>query len=308
MKVLYNLPPKETFKNFSLALGFFDGVHRAHQKLLDTVNSLARDSGAESAVITFQKSPGGYFDSKKNINLQTLEARLSLIEKRGIDYTFVLDFEDFKDMDATTYLNDVLIKYFSPKYIVTGFNHTFGANKSGSAAFLYDNQNSNPKHPYKYVEVEKMKVNNTLVSSTNVKKFLEKGYVKEANLLLGYDFNINGTVVTGMGLARKLGFKTANILLPDNIVKPAYGVYYGAVSYKDKTYNSLINWGIKPTVNNSPIPVLEAHILNFDGDIYGENITVSLKEYLREEKKFSTVEELKRAISDDVNKCIKYSY
>ncbi len=311
-------------RNLSLALGFFDGVHLAHREILTTAVNFAKKNGLKSAVITFEKSPGAIInpsDENKSRTLQTLEDRLFLMETLGLDFAFVLNFEDFKHLSAKEYLENVLIKNFSPKYIVTGFNHTFGARcpdyEQGNSEFLRAHQNLG----YKYIEIEKMRLNNTLVSSTNIKKFIEKAYIKEANALLGYDFNIEGTVVSGMGLARKLGFKTANLNWPKNIVKPPYGVYFGAVEYRGEKYRCLLNWGVKPTVNrtvsinaegdlgqNPMTPVLEAHILDFNQDIYGENIRVFFKLPLREEKKFSNIEELKFQIADDIKKCMDYNY
>lgn len=296
-------------ENLSLALGFFDGVHLAHKKILSTASNLAKENSLKSAVITFKKSPKGVFSPEKNICLQTFKDRLSLIEETGVNSAYVLDFEGFKHFSAEEYLKDVLIKYFNPKFIVTGFNHTFGAKKEGvecgNSEFLSRHQSL---LGYKYIEIEKMRLNNTLVSSTNIKKFIEKAYIKEANTLLGYDFNISGCVVSGMGLARELGYRTANLNWSSDIVKPPYGVYFGVVEYAGAKYRALLNWGIKPTVSSLREPVLEAHILDFNRDIYGENIKVFFKIPIREEKKFSNVEELKTAISSDIQKCRNYNY
>lgn len=306
-------------KDLSLALGFFDGVHLAHKEILNTAVNFARKDGLKSAVVTFEKSPGAIInplDENKGTTLQTIEDRLSLMENLGVDFVFVLNFEDFKNLSAKEYLENVLIKNFCPKYIVTGFNHTFGARRpdceAGNSEFLRLHQNLG----YRYIEIEKMRLNNTLVSSTNIKKFVGHAYIKEANALLGHDFNIKGTVVSGMGLARKLGFKTANLNWPKNIVKLPFGVYFGAVEYGGKKYKCLLNWGVKPTVKrnndnasgqNTPQPVLEAHILDFNKEIYGKDIRVFFKIPLREEKKFSNIEELKAQISDDIKKCSNYN-
>lgn len=292
----------DSAKISSIALGFFDGVHIAHKKILESAVNLAKSEGADkkSAVITFKRSPGGYFDPNKGISIQAFEDKIKMFEALGIDIAYVLDFEEYKNIEADEYLM-LLVKQFAPKYIITGFNHTFGKKEDsktqGDSVFLRAHQNLG----YKYVEIEKMRLNNTLISSTNIKKFIERAYIKEANTLLGYDFYIKGTVIKGMGLARKLGFNTANIKWPDNIVKPPYGVYFGGVELNNIQYNALINWGVKPTVDDKNEPVLEAHILNFNEDIYGKEIKVSLKKPIREEKKFNNIEELKFAISDDIN-------
>ncbi len=316
-------------KDLSLALGFFDGVHIAHKKILMTASALAKENGIKSAVITFKKSPRSYFCDNKIYNIQTLNERLECIKKTGIDFAYVLDFKDFKDLSAGDYLNDVLIKHFDPKFITTGYNHTFGHHKYGDSNFLREHQNR-----YKYIEIDKMKLNNdivsALVSSTNIKKFIEKAYIKEANSLLGYSFNISGTVIKGMGLARNLGFRTANIEWNKDIVKPPYGVYFALVeltspavfsgysschtfgptdsynpgTFCGKKYPAILNWGIKPTVNDpeNPLlkPVLEAHILDFNQDIYGKKIRVHFLEPIREEKKFNNLEELRLQITDDI--------
>lgn len=301
MKIFNNLEQNNhPGAEFSVALGFFDGVHTAHRKILSTAVDYAKKNGLKSAVITFKKSPRSYFDkTKQYFCLQTLEDRLDMISKTGMDYAYILDFDKLKHLSADAYLKKVLIKYFNPKFIVTGFNHTFGANRSGNAEFLHLNENFG----YKYIEIEKMRLNNTLVSSTNIKKFIEKAYIKEANALLGYDFNIKGCVQRGMGLARQLGYKTANLSWDSDIVHPPYGVYFGLVEYNNIKYRALINWGVKPTVNSDNLPLLEAHILDFNKDIYGENIRVYFKCPLREEKKFNNLEDLKSAIALDIEKC-----
>lgn len=298
MEVFNNLVGNNfNHKGYSVALGFFDGVHLAHKAILSTAAELAKKNNLKSFVVTFKKSPRSYFTPNNScLSLQTLDDKLDMISKTGIDYAYVLDFEDFKSLSATRYLKDILIKNFNPKYIVTGFNHTFGVNRSGNANFLRTNESFG----YKYIEVEKIRLNNTLISSTNIKKFVEKGYIKEANALLGYDFNIQGCVQKGMGLARKLGYKTANVFWDNNLVHPPYGVYFGCVEYKGLIYRALINWGKKPTINKDNAPLLETHILDFDKEIYGENIRVYFKAPLREEKKFNNLEELKSAITYDV--------
>ncbi len=291
----------ENGKIASIALGFFDGVHIAHKKILETTVNLAKGDGRgkKSAVITFQKAPGGYFNPNKGINIQTLEDRIKMIEAAGIDMAYILDFEEYKNIEAIEYLR-LLIQNFAPEYIITGFNHTFGKKEEGKiqgdSAFLRSSQSLG----YTYVEIEKMRLNNTLVSSTNIKKFIELGYIKEANALLGYDFNIEDEVIKGMGLARQIGFNTANIKWRENIVKPPYGVYFGIVEYKGSQYKALINWGVKPTIDNNLQSILEAHILDFNKEIYGEKIRVFFKKPLREEKKFNNIQELKNAIINDI--------
>lgn len=290
-------------KNLSLALGFFDGVHLAHKKILETAVLKAKENDVKSAVVTFRKSPGGYFDKSKNINIQTLEERLELIEKTGIDCAYVLDFEEFKELTAEEYLNDVLIKNFSPKFITAGFNHTFGANKGGNGEFLRKGE----KFGYKYIEIEKMRFDrdgvSALISSTNIKKFLEKAYIKEANALLGYDFRIKAKVVEGLKLAQKLGAKTANLIWPENIVNLPFGVYCVYTEIGNQSFPSIANFGLKPTAGDFKTPVLEVHLFNFNENIYDKTIKVNFKKGIRPERKFNSLEELKIQIQKDIALC-----
>ncbi len=281
-------------KNLSLALGFFDGVHFAHKKLISNAVELAHLNNIKSGVITFEKSPASYFGKNVKYICET-DDKIELIRNLGVDYLYILDFEEFKDMSAKDYLENVIIKHFAPKFILTGYNHTFGKNKIGNSEFL-----KNYKGKFKYIAINEVKFNNKSVSSTKIKKLILSGDIKEANLFLDRNFSVKGTVVKGNQIASKLGYKTANIIWDNLIIKPKYGVYFGCATYKEKKYKALINFGIRPTIDKTLTETLEVHILDFNQDIYGEILKVEFISKIRDEIKFNSFEDLKFQIKKDI--------
>lgn len=281
-------------KNTALALGFFDGVHLAHQELIKKTVEIAKKKNLKSVLITFSKSPYSVIKNVETKIITPFQEKVKLIEKLGIDEVFVLDFNLFKEMDANNYVNDVLIKHFEPKFITTGFNHTFGKNKTGDGKLL-----SSFSSIFKYIQVQPVVVSNLLVSSTNIKKAIEEGEIDIANVMLNRNFSIKGKVVKGAQIARKLGYKTANLIWDNEIVKPKYGVYFGLVNYKSVSYQAMINFGIRPSIDKELKETLEVHILNFNQDIYDEEIEVEFYKKIRDEKKFDSFDELKKQIDMD---------
>lgn len=282
--------------HLALALGFFDGVHLAHQKLISTTVQYAKEHGTKSAVITFDTNPSNYFQKEKVLNIMSNEEKLEQIEALGVDFVYVLDFEEYMQMGALEYLEQVLVKHFEPVCIVTGFNHTFGRAKEGSSKLLSDYA----KHfKYEYIELPPQKVQSCLVSSTNIREMILNGHIRNANLLLGRPFSLKNNVVKGSRLASKLGFPTANIYWPNNIIHLSCGVYFGFVVI-DKTYPALINWGVRPTIGDDNEKILEAHVFNFDSQIYGKIIKVIFSLKIRDEIKFPNLEALGKQINKDV--------
>ncbi len=292
MEVIHNI---KEIKNLSLALGFFDGVHLAHEKIIKRAVSEGQKNSLKSAVITFSTSPNSIIRKIEPVYLTTMEEKINLIENLGTDYLFILDFKKLVDIEAKDYINNVLIKYFSPKIVVTGFNHTFGKNGKGNSALL------KKINLFNYIEIPMIKIDNEQVSSTNIKNKITNGNIEEANKMLGRNFSITGKIVKGNQIARTLGYKTANIIKDKNIVTPKYGVYFGYGEIDGKKYKALINFGIRPSVDKFLKETLEVHLFNFDEDIYGKNLKVEFVKRIREEKKFNSLEELKKQIDKDYN-------
>lgn len=284
--------------NLSLALGYFDGVHIGHQEVIKSAVNFAAKNGNKSAVITFKDHPHCFFYGVCPKYILTREDRVEHIEKLGVDYLYILDFNSsLCSISAQDYLKDILIDNFSPMSISTGFNHYFGANKSGNADLLTKSQD---KYGYKYFEISPMQYQKETVSSTVIRKLLSSGNITRANCLLGYNFSIKGIVVKGQQLGRKIGFRTANLVYPSELIDLPFGVYSVLVHYKNTIYKGITNFGIRPTVSNTCHCSLETHILDFNSDIYGEQITVEFLKMIRPERKFTSIETLKQQILDDI--------
>ena len=284
--------------DLSLALGYFDGVHLGHKAVILSAVNFAHKNGNKSAVITFKEHPCCFFYGVCPKYILTREDRLFHIEALGVDYVYILDFNAKLCMlSAQDYLKNVLIDNFSPKSISTGFNHYFGAKKSGGVDLLTQMQSV---YGYKYFEVPPQKIGKDTISSTVIRDALSKGQIANANEMLGYNFTISGEVIKGQQLGRKIGFRTANLMYPPELIDLPFGVYSVIVHYQNAVYRGITNFGIRPTVSNTNQCSLETHILDFDRDIYGENIAVEFLKMIRLEKKFASIEELKKQIKDDI--------
>lgn len=284
--------------DLSLALGFFDGVHIGHKAVIENAVQYANHNNKQSAVITFKDHPCCYFWGVCPKYILTREQREKFISDLGVDYLYALDFnEDLSKISAEQYLKDILIKNFKPSAISTGFNHNFGANKSGNTKFLKTNQT---KYGYKYFEIQPQKIRENIISSTNIRNYLSEGKIEEANQMLGYNFIIRGKVIEGAKLGRQIGFPTANLNYPCELIDLPFGVYAVKVLIENKYYKGIANFGIKPTVSNTCKHGLEVHILDFDKDIYGENIIVEFLKMIRAEQKFSDIKTLKEQIQKDI--------
>ncbi len=294
MEILTDFEEK---KNLVVALGFFDGVHIAHQKVISKAVNFAKENNLKSAVITFKSSPANHFKKEDVKTILSLNDRLQLIENLDVDYAFVVDFKNIAKIEAYDYIKNVIVKNFTPKAVITGFNHTFGLNKSGNGELL---KNLEKEFNFKYFEIEPETINGEIVSSTLIKKYLSEGNIKQANQLLGKEFFIKNKIVKGEQIGRTLGFKTANIIYPKNIIDVKNGVYGASVLYNGKKFKGILNLGVKPTVSNLNKRILEVNIFDFDKDIYGEDIVVKFEEKIRDEKKFSSVNELKLQIKKDI--------
>ncbi len=275
----------------NLILGFFDGVHLGHQEV---IKSALDDS--ESILVTLNESPAKFFGNDVKYILSRKNS-VNKIIKAGVSKVVLEDFETIHNYTAKDYLA-YLIAQYSPKSIVTGFNYTFGKNKSGNSEFLKNNQQ---KFGYKYICTSPFSMNGEVVSSTLIKKYLKEGNLHKANKLLGSNFILEGNVISGAQLGRTLGFPTANLEYPKEIVEIPYGAY--AVKAGDKL--GIMNYGIKPTVNQSYEPIIEVHILNFEGNLYGKNLKIEVIERIREEKKFDSTETLKEQLLKDKEVCLK---
>lgn len=295
MDVFYELN-KQT--DMSLCLGFFDGVHQGHQVVIKNAVNYAKNNGGKSALITFAQHPLCMLSGFEVKYISTIDEKLELIEKLGIDSVYILEFSRaLAQKTAYDYLKHVLIENFHPKSITTGFNHFFGLKKQGNTTFLREHAG---EFGYEYFEIPPITYNDIVISSSKIKDFLSKGEIISANKLLGHNFAFKSVVQSGQKLGRTINFPTVNLEYPYNMAEIPFGVYACRLEVEGKKYDAVANWGMKPTVHNTEHPVFEAHLLDFSRDIYGYPVLVEIKEFLRDEIKFLSIKELQKQIAKDI--------
>ena len=300
MKILHELKNTDS-SDLCLILGFFDGIHQGHKVVIAKGIELAKENNLKPALITFDKAPSAFFKKKPARYILSDNDKFSGFEKLGIEYLYVLNFDKkLSEINAADYLK-LLINTLSPKIIITGENHFFGYNKSGNSDYL---ELMKKEYGYEYFEIPSVKFQEKTVSSSKIKESLINGDINLANLLLGYRFYIKGQVVKGRQIGQKIGFKTANIEYPEDIIEIPSGVYAVEVEIDENKYIGIANYGSNPTVTDDIKKTLEIHIMNFNQDIYGQIITVKFLDKIRDEKKFQSLTELKEQIAKDI-KCLE---
>ncbi|MCF2613066.1 MULTISPECIES: bifunctional riboflavin kinase/FAD synthetase [Fusobacterium] len=307
MKVIVDIQKsEERLKNSYVALGTFDGVHRGHRVLINSAIEEAKKNGGISVVYTFLNHPLEIIAPErvpKMIN--TIDEKLRLLEEMGVDYVVLQTFDEkYAETSKEEFIDKILIEYLGAKEIFVGFNYTFAEKGSGNVEYL---RKVAPKKGIKLNEIKAIEYKGQVLSSTLIRKFILEGKIEEANMFLGRPFFISGEVEHGKKLGRVLGFPTANLKVV-NKVYPPFGIFGGTVlieGEKEK-YNAVVNIGKNPTLKPGELSV-EVHILDFNRDIYGKKIDVSIEKHLRDEKKFGSMEELRQGIRNDVENWRKIS-
>lgn len=295
---------KNKFDNendLSIALGFFDGFHKGHRAVINSAVDFACKNNLKSAVVTFRDHPCCFFYNVKPQYILKQQDRIEFFKQLGIDYLYLINFdEDFSKISAEDYLKEYLVNKLHPKAISSGFNHYFGADKKGDTKYL--NQ-MKAKFGYEYFEIEPQMFENTIISSSEIRKALTEGDIELANSMLGYKFFIKDKVIEGQKLARSLGFKTANLNYSTELIQIPNGVYKVEVDFRGQKFNAIANFGVRPTIAENNKKILEVHIFDFDEDIYERNIKINFIKKIRDEKKFNSLDALKAQIQEDIAAC-----
>jgi riboflavin kinase/FMN adenylyltransferase len=284
-----------------ITIGNFDGVHIGHQALFHEVVELADDMGGTSIAMTFEPHPIRVITKNGHPPLITLyEQKAELIEKAGIDVLICIPFTlDFAALSARSFVEDILIRRIGMKAIVVGQDYTFGNKREGNVDLL---QRYAADLDFEVVVadwIQSSKAHNIRISSTAIRELVREGHMKKAGKMLGRNYQIRGTVAHGRDRGGKLlGIPTANINLHDELC-PKVGVYAVIVHHNGQRYPGVANIGYSPTFDDHVFTV-EAHILDFKQDIYGEKIMVNFVQRLRDEKKFSGIAELVEQIEQDI--------
>ena len=279
----------------TLLLGFFDGVHTGHRKVILSGIEFAKKNASQTVLVTFKTSPAEYFNGSCEYIFERSHS-YGIIQNLGVDYILEQDFAEITNMEAKNYL-EYLVKCFSPKAIFTGFNNTFGKNKGGNPEFLRKFQDI---YNYKYFCIEACRMNDRVVSSSLIKELLKQGDIEESSTVLASPFILKSKVIDGEKLGRKLGFPTANMTYPEKIVKIPHGVYKVKVLNKP----AVLNWGIRPTVGGNK-EIMELHIPNFNQDLYGQTLEIEIIKKIRDEKQFNNTDELREQIKKDIKECLE---
>lgn len=275
-------------KTVALALGTFDGIHKGH---LAVLSSAVKSKVDKKVVVTFAAPP--MKAGAKLIMPENIKEKEFL--RLGFDEILLLDFLEVKDMSPTEFL-DMLFTKYNVKSISCGFNYRFGKSASGNTETLKEYANS---HGAECNIIEPVYYMDEPISSTRIRAAIENGDIKGANEMLGNSFFLESEVISGDARGRKMGFPTANQIPDSDVAMLKFGVYKTETELDGKKYKSITNIGIRPTYKTE-IPIAETHIVGFSGNLYGKTLRVSFLEFIREEKKFSGLDEVKNQIEKDL--------
>ncbi|MBY0547892.1 MAG: bifunctional riboflavin kinase/FAD synthetase [Candidatus Obscuribacterales bacterium] len=285
-------------KNSALALGFFDGVHPGHQSVIRTAVAEAKALGVTPALITFKEHPRALTLGKSPPLLTLPEQRLELCEQMGIEAVLLLSFtEKLCRLAPEDYVRQVLVECMGARSLSVGYNHRFGRNREGDPGLLRElGKNMN----FSVHVAGEVLMDGTEISSSRIREALGAGSIELANKLLGRLYSVPGVVGRGDGRGRTIGFPTANLASAPELILPARGVYSGyCVLEQGTSHPCVINIGLRPTFGDHLAPATEVHILDFDRELYGSNITVRFSRFIRAERKFDGVESLVKQITAD---------
>lgn len=299
-KVYYNLDNLPDLKGTIITIGTFDGVHKGHKKILQRMNELKQNTGLSTLVFTFDPHPRKVlFPEQKDLKLiTTTDEKISLLSAEGIDYVLVYPFsKKFSEISSEEYITKILKEKLQVRKIIIGYDHRFGNNREGNIDTLRSYSSALDFDVY---EISAEDINNINISSSQIRKSIEKGDMEMAADFLGYDFFITGIVTEGKKLGRTIGYPTANIKIanPDKI-SPAIGVYAVTVVVQGSEFKGMLNIGTNPTTDTDDKIKIEVNIFDFDKTIYGENIRINFVKRLRDEVKFANLEVLKEQLHQD---------
>lgn len=279
----------------ALTIGKFDGFHKGHRLLLQEISDYSAKTGAEA--VCYKLEFGG--DS-----ILSREEQEKVISGYGISRLCRVEFTpEYADVLAEDFVRDIIHEELGAEYVVVGSDFRFGRDRAGDVHLL---EELSDKYGYKVKSFDKLVMDGEIVSSTRIRHLLEEGLVDEASKLLGKDYDLTGTVADGKKLGRSLGYPTLNLQFPENKILPRLGVYSSITVIGDDTYNSITNVGRRPSVDDGDEVNIETFIYDFNDDIYGREVSVKLTHFLRDERRFESLEALKNQIAIDIDEASKY--
>ena len=305
MKIIQSIAAFDSSEKTIVTIGTFDGIHIGHKKILNNLIKTANKEGKKSVLLTFFPHPRMVLQKDKSILLlNTLDEKSTLLEKMGLDYLIIHPFSrEFSRLSALDFVRDVLVNKLNTSKLIIGYDHHFGKNREGNIhqlkeyCLLYD---------FEIEEIPAQDIDDVSVSSTKIRIALKKGNLKTANKYLGYNYMLSGDVVSGKRLGGKIGFPTANIKIkePYKLI-PSMGVYVIRTHINNVLFHGIMNIGFNPTVLGKQ-QTIEAHLFEFNSDLYGKMITVEFLYFLREEQKFKSIKELIAQLNIDKENAISF--
>ena len=302
MRIIKNNITKITKSDFNIAtIGSFDGIHIGHKKILQTLTKIAKKNNGKSILITFWPHPRYVLKKNNDFKLLTsLDEKIKLFEKNKIDILYIVDFSlKFSKVSANKFIENILLEKLKINCLLIGYNNNFGRNREGNIRYLEENKK---KFDIDIISIPKQSVDKISISSTKIREYLNNGKINSANRLLGRKYSINGKIVRGNGIGRKINFPTANIEIDEpKKLLPKSGVYAVEVILNRKIYLGMLNIGYNPTIKNEKKSI-EVNIFEFSEDIYNNKISINFIRRIRNEKKFKNLNELKKQLIIDKKK------
>ena len=299
MKLYKNFDVSKNHKKSIILIGNFDGVHLGHQKLFKLASSYKKKFNLNIGVLTFEPMPKMFFNKDiKNFRISNINQKNIILKNLGVDFVITKKFDKkFSKIKSDFFIKEILSKKLEAKYIFVSNNFKFGNKRKGDVNQLIKNEKN---YDYKIVKPQPLILNQKVISSTYIRSLLEKGNLKKTNKLLGRNWSINGLVQKGRQQGKKIGFPTCNIDIKDYVIAMP-GVYAVKVKLKNsnKYLKAIANLGYRPTFNQKKI-LLEVHIFNFSGNLYNKYLSIEFTKFIRKEKKFKNVNQLRKQIQSDL--------
>ena len=304
MKIFNNIQSYSSEKESILTIGTFDGVHIGHNKILTKLVEESKKNNLSSLIMTFFPHPRMVLQKSQEIKMiNTMDEKIHLFEKTGVDNLIIQPFDkNFSKIRAKEFVEEILVKKLNIKHIIIGYDHRFGKDREAS---VEDLKKFGLNYMFTVEEIAAQEIHSIAISSTKIRNAILKGEIKKCNEYLGRNFMLTGEVVHGDGLGKKINFPTANIEIIDTYkIIPKNGVYLVKTIINSERYFGMMNIGVRPTIGGKN-KSLEIHFFNFKDNIYNKTISVEIICKIRDEEKFSSIDELKIQLKKDEQFCLK---
>ena len=304
MKIFNNIQSYSSEKESILTIGTFDGVHIGHNKILTKLVEESKKNNLSSLIMTFFPHPRIVLQKSEEIKMiDTMDEKIHLFEKTGVDNLIIQPFdENFSKIRAKEFVEEILVKKLKIKHIIIGYDHRFGKDREAS---VEDLKKFGLNYMFTVEEIAAQEIHSIAISSTKIRNAILKGEIKKCNEYLGRNFMLTGKVVHGDGLGKEINFPTANIQIkePYKII-PKNGVYLAKTIFNSNIYFGMMNIGVRPTIGGKN-KSLEVYFFNFKNNIYDKTISIEIINKIRDEEKFSSIDELKTQLKKDEQFCLK---